>query len=269
MKKILLFIMFIAFAASSWAQNALQKTDYSKSRRTLRVVAYNVGVFSKYTDDSSQDIADMMHEIDADAIAVCELDSCNRRHATYQLEDFAGTLGGWDFSFASAMLWNGGGYGTGVVTETDIIDSFRISLPKGDGHEPRVCVVAETKDYVIAAAHIDHGSEEVRLEQARQITDVLKSRYGRSRKPVFLCGDLNATPDSPTLKQLSEDWTVLSDSAPTFPSHAPRICIDFIMVLKNRAKCKLLKTSVLTEFKSADVAKTSDHLPVFVDIRLR
>lgn len=256
--------MVLCFAAMSAMAQAPEKDS-----KVLRVVAYNVGVFSKYADDSTHDIANMMHEIDADAIAVCELDSCNRRHATYQLERFAQALGDWDFRFGAAMQWKGGAYGTGVVTKCDIIDSFKISLPKGDGHEPRVCAVAETKDYVIAAAHIDHGSEEVRMEQARQITDELKCRYGRSRKPVFLCGDLNATPDSPTLQLLSEDWTVLSDLSSTFPSSAPRICIDFIMVLDNRARCKVVETAVLTKFDTADVTKMSDHLPVFVDVQIR
>lgn len=235
----------------------------------LRIVAYNVGAFSKYSEDSTHDIAKMMHETGADAVAVCELDSCNRRHATFQLEEFAEALGGWDFRFGAAMKWSGGAYGTGVVTECEIIDGFDINLPKGDGYEPRVCVVSETSDYVIAAVHLDHSNDTVRLEQIRLITDQLQGRYGRSHKPVFLCGDLNATPDSPTLKQLSEDWTVLSDQAPTFPSDRPRICIDYILALKNRARYKVVETAVLTQFESADVTKMSDHLPVFVEVMIK
>ena len=70
MKKTLIFILFLAFAASSMAQNAVQKADYSKSPGAVRLVAYNVGVFSKYRDDSTRDIAAMMLELDADAVAV-------------------------------------------------------------------------------------------------------------------------------------------------------------------------------------------------------
>lgn len=256
MKKIfvsLFFLCLISVAASA----------------QLRIVAYNVGAFSKYSEDSTHDIAKMMHEAGADAVAVCELDSCNRRHATFQLEEFSEALGGWDYRFGAAMKWSGGAYGTGVVTECEIINGFDINLPKGDGYEPRVCVVSETSDYVIAAVHLDHSNDTVRLEQIRLITDQLQGRYGRSRKPVFLCGDLNATPDSLTLKQLSEDWTVLSDQAPTFPSDRPRICIDYILALKNRARYKVVETAVLTEFESADVTKMSDHLPVFVEVMIK
>jgi endonuclease/exonuclease/phosphatase family metal-dependent hydrolase len=244
-----------------------------KAGESLRIVAYNVGVFSKYQADSMQDVADMMKEIKADAVALCELDSCNLRHSTFQLEDFARTIGAgqapWPYRFGCAMSWNGGAYGTGIVNASPIMDSYEIKLPKGDGHEPRVCVVAETAEYVIAAVHLDHKNEDVRTMQARILTDELKGRYGRYRKPVFLCGDFNAKPDSRTLCQLAEDWTVLSEQAPTYPSKEPRICIDYVMALKNRARYELVGTAVCTEFESADVRNASDHLPVYVDVRIK
>ena len=242
----------------------------AKGTKTLRLVTYNVGVFSKYEDDSTQDIANMMHELGADAVAVCEQDSCNRRHLNYQTKDFAEALGPqWDYRYASAMQWNGGTYGTAAVTSQPIIDGFDIKIPKGEGYEPRVCVVAETEEYVIAAVHLDHSSDQVRMQQAKLITDEIMRRYGRSRKPVFLCGDLNAAPDSQTLVLLSEDWTVISEDAPTYPSQNPRECIDYILALNNRARYKVLDTSVYTESKTADVRETSDHLPVYVDVRIR
>ncbi len=261
--------MFFVFAVSVLAQNAVQKADYSKSPGAVRLVAYNVGVFSKYKGDSTGDIAAMMRELDADAVAICELDSCNRRHSVYQLEAFAEALGGWDYRFGAAMQWNGGSYGGGVVTDRRINRSFIVELPQCGGYEPRACVVVETKNYVMAEVHLDHSSDEVRLEQIRLLTDELIRLYGRSRKPVFLCGDLNATPDSPTLRQLCEDWTVLSEPAATYPADSPRECIDYILALNNRARYIVLKTAVCTEFESADVTQTSDHLPVFVDVRLR
>lgn len=276
MKKYIVCIFFLCFAtvlASGCSRDNAKTVDPEKSGYILRIVAYNVGVFSKYLEDSTQDVAKMMQELGADAIAVCELDSCNRRHGTFQLEDFARVLsdegsGDWNYRFGSAMDWNGGSYGIGVMSRSDIKDNFMIKLPKGEGHEPRVCVVAETADYIIAAVHLDHKSEEVRTVQAKILTDELKARYGSSSKPVFLCGDFNAVPDSPTLRQLSEDWTVLSEAAPTYPAKSPRICIDYIMVLKNRAEYNVLETRVCTELESADVRETSDHLPVFADIKI-
>jgi endonuclease/exonuclease/phosphatase family metal-dependent hydrolase len=269
MKKTITFILLLALAASVLAQSSLQKADYSKSGHAVRLVAYNVGVFSKYMGDSMLDVTSMMQELDADAVAVCELDSCNRRNPVYQLEAFAEALGGWNYRYGSAMQWNGGAYGDGVVTGKRINRSYIVELPKGSGYEPRVCVVVETKDYVVAQAHLDHSVDAVRLEQARLLTDELKRLYGRSRKPVFLCGDLNTLPGGPVIRQLCEDWTVLSEQAATYPADSPRECIDYILALKNRARYKVLKTAVCTEFESADVTQTSDHLPVFVDIIIR
>lgn len=275
MKKCIVCIFLLCVAAvsccgGSWID--FPGHNPAKAANALRIVAYNVGVFSKCYD-SMQDIAKMMQEMDADVVALCELDSCNRRHNSFQLDDFVRSLEDgqdlWQYRFGSAMAWNGGTYGTGVATVHCIQDSFEIKIPKGAGHEPRVCVVAETADYVIAAVHLDHKSEEVRMEQVEMITEELKNRYIRSRKPVFLCGDFNAVPDSPTLRQLSEDWDVLSETAPTYPADNPRKCIDYIMALKNRAGYDVLRTAVSTEFESADVRQTSDHLPVYVDVRIR
>ena len=264
MKRIVICLFFLCAVA------CLPGHGLGKEKKTLSLVAYNVGVFSKYDDDSMQDIANMMLELGADAVAVCEQDSCNRRHSTYQTKAFAEVLGSeWCYRYGSAMQWAGGSYGTAAVVSQPILDGFDIKIPKGQGYEPRVCVVAETAEYVIAAVHLDHSNEQVRMQQARLVTDELMKRYGRSRKPVFLCGDLNAVPDSQTLSLFSEDWTVLSEPAPTYPSQHPRECIDYILVLNNRARCEALSTAVCTEFETADVREASDHLPVYVDVRIR
>lgn len=275
MKKCIVCIFLFCIAAvSSLARTGDSRpaANPEKTGGIRRIVAYNVGVFSKY-HDSLQDIANMMQEMDADVIALCELDSCNRRHGTFQLEDFtkvlSGEAGSWSFRFGSAMSWAGGAYGIGVADSGSIGKSFGIKLPKGEGYEPRVCVVAETSEYVMAAVHLDHKNEDVRMEQARIVTEELRSRYRRSRKPVFLCGDFNAVPDSPTLAMLSQDWTVLSETSPTYPADNPRKCIDYILALKNRAEYEVVKTEVCTELESADVRTASDHLPVYVDVRIK
>lgn len=266
---ICVFLLLALSALASSVDGRTREAGTSGSR-VVRLVAYNVGVFSKSGEDSTRGIADMMLELGADAVALCEQDSCNRRHPVFQTREFALALGPeWDCRYGSAMQWNGGSYGTGVAVATEILSSFEIRLPKGNGYEPRVCVVAETEGYVIAAVHLDHSSEEVRMEQAKLITDELMRRYRRSRKPVFLCGDLNATPDSQTLSLLSEDWKVLSRTEPTYPADAPEKCIDYILMLENRARVRVLETAVCTDFESADVSQTSDHLPVFAAVRIR
>ena len=241
---------------------------YGKADGVTRLVQYNVGAFSKEIENSIPMIAAMMKELGADALSVNELDSCNARHSNYQLADFAEALGGWNFRYSRAMPYRGGAYGIGVAVPEDILDSFTIHLPKGEGSEPRACCVVETKEYVFASTHLDYCSEPAMLEQTRIINETLREKYGFVRKPVFLCGDMNSTPESAVLAELAKEWDVLSCAKPSIPAKNPHDCIDFILVLRNGAKYEVVGSDVPVEFKDGDVTIASDHLPVFVDVRL-
>ena len=233
-----------------------------------RIVQYNVGAFSKEIDNSIPMVSAMMMELGADALSLNELDSCNTRHTNYQLADLAREMGGWDYRFSRAMPFCEGAYGVGIAVPEKIIDSFTIPLPKGEGTEPRACSVVETRFYVLASTHLDFADEPSMVVQAGRINEVLASRYGRSRKPVFLCGDMNSRPDSRVLAELGKEWVVLSCEKATFPAVGPSECIDFILALKNRAKYRVLGSDVPVSFKEGDVKVASDHLPVYVDVKL-
>ena len=56
--------------------------DNSKGEDVTRLVTYNVGIFNKYIKDDYQLIADMMKEIDADAICMNELTTTPTARAT-------------------------------------------------------------------------------------------------------------------------------------------------------------------------------------------
>ena len=243
---------------------------YSKTDGATRLVTYNVGIFNKYIKDDYQLIADMMKEIDADAICMNELDNnTNRTRHVYQLKHFASLMGSWDFEYGAAMPYDGGEYGEGVTTRKKAVNKFSVALPKGVGAEPRVLVVMEMEDYVICTSHLDHVSSEAQLGQVELITKTMKERYGDSGKPVFLGGDMNATPSSETGKLLQKDWEILTITGfGTFPSDNPSKCIDYIMQLKGTPKCEVVGSQILRWFKSGDVTKASDHLPVMLDIKL-
>ena len=65
----------------------------SKEPVTMTLLSYNVGVFSKYEDDTTPQVADLIRSAGASLVALNELDSCNRRHATFQLQELASQLG--------------------------------------------------------------------------------------------------------------------------------------------------------------------------------
>ena len=240
----------------------------------VTIVSYNVGVFNKYVPNSCAEVAEMMQEVRADVIGLCELDSCSivRNDRRDQLKEFVGEMGdGWFGHFGRAMGFGGGGYGVGAVTSPrfKVVDHYTIALPKGNGSEPRAAAVVETDRFVFACAHLDFADEPSRLRQAEILTAELLESRNKTGKPVILCGDFNAAPDSRTLDFLREWWDVVSPYDLSFPSVSPRACIDYIMVLKGSCEYRVVgRAGVRSKFKFGDPKTASDHLPVVVKLRL-
>lgn len=232
------------------------------SRHTMTLITYNVGVFSKYMDNSTGEVAKLILDNEATFVALNELDSCNRRHDTYQLADLAANLGGWSYHFASAFPYAGGGYGNGVVTSKRIDKGYGILLPKGDGSEQRSVAVVETSACVFASVHLDHKGQTAVLDQMAQVNEWFTTKYAGYSKPVFLCGDFNVTPDSDVIELAERCWTQLSGVDYTHSTTRPRHCIDYVFALKVAAPVKVLESVVLTE----GTAELSDHFPVKVTV---
>lgn len=232
-----------------------------KVERTL--VTYNVGVFSKYLDNSIGEVANLLSGLGADYVALNELDSCNRRHPVYQLGALVDSLGGWQGHFASAFPFAGGAYGNGVATRHPVVGRHTIHLPKSDGSEERSVAVVETAECVFASVHLDHKGAKARTDQVATLTDWFRRNYGKAGKPVILCGDFNDLPDSGTIALMESSWTRLSGLGHTFSSHDPHECIDYVFLLKGTGPVEVLSYRVLTE----GTADLSDHLPVEVKVR--
>ena len=244
-----------------------------KGGEELTLVSYNVGVFKKYTDDSSSMVAAMMKELDPDFIALNELDSCARRTGgVYQLAEFVSKLGeGWDGSFARTIAFQGGAYGIGVAVSPRhrIVSTSRLPLASYDGDEPRALCVVETADYVFASTHLDYKGDTVRVCQARDITEWMKEHYALSGKPVILAGDFNESRVGAALLSLEEDWDFVTPDEYTYSSTDPHICIDNIMILRNGAEYEVVEARVARDFENGDVGEASDHLPVMARIRFK
>ena len=230
---------------------------------TITLVSYNVGVFSKYEENTTSQVAGLIRDADASLVALNELDSCNRRHAAFQLEDLASELGGWSFQFASAFPFAGGAYGNGVVSRDGLVSRHVAPLPQSDGSEPRCVAVVETDLCVFASVHLDYVGESSRREQVETLNNWFKGVYAGSRKPVFLCGDFNAEPDSETIRMMGEDWIQLSGTEFTYSTTEPRKCIDYVFAYKDAAPVEVVSSEVLTE----GTATLSDHFPVKVVVR--
>lgn len=229
----------------------------------LTLMSYNVGVFSKYQESSMPGVAKLIRDNGAAYVALNELDSCNRRHGTYQLQELAEALGGWNYQFASAFPYAGGAYGNGVVTDRRITGRYKLALPKGDGSEPRSVAVVETQECVFGSVHLDHRSQDAALVQMKTVNDWFTKVYGGAKKPVFLCGDFNVTPDSEVIAEALTCWTLLSGDGFTHSTTNPRHCIDYIFSLKDAKQVAVESCEVLTE----GTADLSDHFPVKVTVK--
>ncbi|MDO5036382.1 MAG: endonuclease/exonuclease/phosphatase family protein [Porphyromonas sp.] len=248
-----------------------QESAIPEEDKVVTIMSYNVlrFVYDKENPYNYETIAKLVHEKGAEAVALNELDKLTTRSREEdQLAHFAQVLGGWDFEFGSAMPYMGGDYGEGIATRESAVQKFSVQLPKGVGAEPRVMVVMELEDYVIATTHLDHVSDEAQIGQVEKITEEIAKLYKDSDKPVFLAGDLNATPDSETIAILEKDWIRLSGTEPTFPSHAPRGCIDYVYQYNNGVECEVLHSEVVTTAEAGDMTVMSDHLPVLVKVKI-
>ena len=244
-------------------------TAYPKRPGCFRIVTYNVGVFSKYADDATDMIAQMLLEAQADAVSLNEVDSVNFRHRVNQVQELAGAMGGWQWHFGNTLKWKVlGGYGNAVLVPPDVnvIRSYTVPLGWYIGSERRCISVMETDRYVIGAVHLDHKSSSVRMRQLEYVTQWAEENYAGIDKPVLICGDFNDVPDSEVFRRFRNEWQRLSSSDKSFPSKEPQICIDYIFHFRRSAPITVNATGVMSEFSCADPETASDHLPFYVDI---
>ena len=241
---------------------------YPKKEGVFRIMTYNVGAFAKFMNNSTNMVADMITEIEADVVGLNELDSCNTRHMVNQVAVLANTLN-WQWRFGRAMPYRNGAYGNGVVVPSGvkILDTYTVALPKGSGSEPRSICVVETDKYVIGAAHIDHTNEDAALGQMAVVNEWANKHYKDYDKPVFFCGDMNCVPDSAPIQKLKGAFNLISSGQPTVPVTGPTKCIDYIFLYRGARQVKVVGSSTLLLFNHGNVTKASDHCPVYVDVQ--
>lgn len=188
-----------------------------------------------------------------DVVALQELDSMTGRSGNRdQLGELASRTG-YHPVFGAAIEFNGGLYGVGILSREMPVSTKRIPLP---GEEPRLLLVVELKDFVIACTHLD-------LNEAQRLASVplIVEEAQRWQKPFLLAGDWNDTPDSKLLKAMTQYFTVLSGDEATYPADEPTECIDYVAAFNGRAEA--IGSLVIDE------PEASDHRPLVVWVRLR
>ncbi len=173
-----------------------------------------------------------------------------------------GRLTGLHATFAKAIPYRGGEYGLLMLSREKPLAVERIPLP---GKEPRVLLVCEFADVVVATSHLSVDSD---TDRAASVP-LIRSAFAKYGKPVFFTGDWNAMPDSDVLTSLGEFMTVKSETkCQTFhgrPLNGPdgrpldmsTFCIDYIACDRAHAAA-----FTVTDAHVVEDRVTSDHAPI-------
>ncbi len=234
-------------------------TDFERIENTERIMSYNVrNALGMDNQRDYQRIADVILRVSPDVVAVQELDSVTERSqgvdALARLADLTKMYS----VYGASIDYQGGKYGIGILSKEKPLSWERIPLPGSE--EKRSLLMVELEKYIFCCTHFSL-KEPDRLASVAIINDYVQ-KFG---KPVFLAGDINATPDSPVLSAFQKTWKILSNPKQlTSPADKPVRTIDYIFGYTGKQDtCSVLQTRVLNE------PVASDHLPLFADIRLR
>ena len=222
---------------------------------TLKVMTYNVrhcaGMDLVLDYDRTAAVITLQQP---DLVALQELDSMTyRSEQRYQLGELASHTG-YHPVFGAAIDYDGGKYGVGILTQEIPLSTKRIPLP---GDEPRVLLVVELQDYVMACTHLDL-EKEPRLASIPLIVEEAQ----RWQKPFLLAGDWNDTPESELLQEMTKYFTILSCNEVSYPADEPQECLDYVATFKGNS-VEVHESTVINE------SEASDHRPVVVRLELR
>lgn len=237
----------------------LATTVATYSQANLKLMSYNVRN-AKGMDNISdcRRIADVIVHEAPDVVAIQELDSMTiRSEQKYILGELARDTK-MHATYAPAIDYQGGKYGIGILSREKPLNVERYPLPGRE--ERRALLIVEFKRYRFCCTHFSLTEEDQHAS-----VDIIKQIAATSSKPLFLAGDLNASPDSKVMKALAEDFILLSDpTTPTYPAPEPRITIDYILAWKHAGK---RFTNISAQVIDEPVA--SDHRPLTVELRIK
>ena len=261
--------------------------------REIRVVTYNIrhgeGMDKKV---DLPRIAKVLVAAKPDIVALEEVDQGTKRtNRVDQPKEFA-QLTGMKAVFGRNIDFDGGGYGTAVLTKLPIrsresvkLKSFYESTPKHQ--EQRGVQVIELGEkngqkLLFLCTHLDYRPpDNERMNSAATINELIRKR---GDELAIIAGDFNATPESRPIRALAEEWKIAGwkdgveteltrdwdvkrpplgkkpVAVVTFPADKPDHCIDYVMV-RPAERWKVVELRVLAE------PVASDHRPVLAVLR--
>lgn len=227
----------------------------------IKVASYNIrkGVGTDRIRSPDR-ILHVLHEIDADVIALQEADRRFGRRAAILSPHHLADHSPWKALPFGARPLSSGWHGNVLLVrkEAELLDCAAIHLPT---LEPRGAVMADLKlreqTIRIVGMHLDLSG----LMRRRQAAAILEELDARKRMPTVMMGDLNEwTRHSGCLKDFAERFAFAA-TGPSFHARRPVGRLDRIM-----ASSDLVITDCGVHHTPAS-RTASDHLPVWAAVK--
>lgn len=225
----------------------------------FRVVSYNIH-HGEGTDGKLDlpRIADILREARPNIVALQEVDRNTKRTNNVDQVAVLAKLLKMDGVFGGNIDLQGGHYGNAILTTYASISSANHRLPMLAGGEQRGVIEADItvpgleRPLKFLATHFDHRRDEQERIASSELLSRLIQDWGD--QPALLAGDLNAVPESKTLKLLETDWARSNrEILPTIPSDNPKRQIDYIMFRPQRGwrvvECRVLDGPVASDHR--------------------
>jgi endonuclease/exonuclease/phosphatase family metal-dependent hydrolase len=232
----------------------------SAAPKTLRVFCWNIhhGVGMDGKLDLTR-IAKVIREAKPDLVALQEVDkNCRRSGKIDQAEELA-KLTGMQASYGKAMDFDGGEYGQAILSQK-LPQLTKIHRLPGTG-EPRIAFEAqlsiESLKLSFATVHLDLDA----TQRIHQIKSSIQAFDSPNSPPLILCGDFNADPASPEIKNLSTKFSAVAKNPPTLtcPADKPDTEIDHVFLRALEPAGPVIVTPE---------AIASDHRPLLFEVKL-
>lgn len=167
----------------------------------LRIATWNIKAAQEAPVDA---LAAELRAMDADVIALQEVDVRTRRGGFVdEPGDLARALG-FHYAFAASIEWDEGHYGLAVLSRWPLVAVTRHRLESSPEAEPRIVL-----DVTVCAdgrpLHVlDHHADRRTASRALGFADVRRILEGDIGRGVLVMGDLNEYPDAPGVRSLIE-----------------------------------------------------------------
>lgn len=270
MRKIIIKTLLVLCLMHHFQKSCAQVSKNDQSDRVVRVLTFNIYHGEKYYSEKAgiyesniEEVSRIINELKPDLVAFQEVDFKTNRAKGLDLVTEIGVRTGMAPIFGKAMNYDGGAYGEAVLSKYTFQSTKVLKLPASEGKEPRaameVIVELPCKEVIrFVGTHLDHTAGSERLKQAQKLNEY----YSTNDIPSILAGDLNALPESETMKELFKVWKQSSiNNEPTIPATNPTRKIDYIL-FKPAYRWRILENRVIKN------QSASDHNPVLTVFEL-